>query len=57
MGIFEIVAVTLTLKNIFYLLNFSYIWTALAIGIYLYIHKVKYSIKREIGTECMYEMY
>lgn len=43
--IFITVAVTLylTTDNIFYLLNFTYIGTSLAVGIYLYSHKVKYA--------------
>lgn len=43
--IFIIVAVTLylTTDNLFYLLNFTYIGTSLAVGIYLYSHKVKYA--------------
>ena len=42
---FEAVAVTLwlTLNNLFYLFNFSYIGTCLAIGITLYIKRVKYA--------------
>ena len=42
---FETVAVslTITLKNIFYLFNFSYIGTSLALGLYLYSHKVKWA--------------
>lgn len=43
--IFESIAVTLwlALKNIFYLFNFSYIGTALAIGLALYAKKYKYA--------------
>lgn len=43
--IFETVAVTLwlTLGNIFYLFNFSYIGTCLALGLFLYARKVKYA--------------
>ena len=43
--IFEAVACTLTIttKNRFYLYNFTYIGTCLAIGVYLYAHKVKYA--------------
>lgn len=43
--IFITVAVTLylTTDNLFYLLNFTYIGTSLAVGIYLYSHKVKYA--------------
>ena len=45
--IFEIVAMLLTFftNNKFYLYNFSYIGTCLAIGVYLYVHKVKYARK------------
>lgn len=43
--IFEGIAVvlTLTLHNMFYLFNFSYIGTCLAIGLYLYARKQKYA--------------
>lgn len=43
--IFEAVACTLTIttRNRFYLYNFTYIGTCLAIGVYLYAHKVKYA--------------
>ena len=43
--IFEAVACTLTIttQNRFYLYNFTYIGTCLAIGVYLYAHKVKYA--------------
>lgn len=43
--IFEIIAIALWLKldNIFYLFNFSYIGTCLAIGIFFYTRKVKYA--------------
>lgn len=43
--IFEAIAVVLwvTLKNIFYLFNFSYIGTAIAIGLVLYTKKKKYA--------------
>lgn len=43
--LFEAIAVILwlTLDNLFYLLNFSYIGTCLALGIFLYSHKVKYA--------------
>lgn len=43
--IFEAVALTLwlTLNNIFYLFNFSYIGTCLAAGIFLYTKKIKYA--------------
>ncbi len=43
--IFITIAVTLylTTDNLFYLLNFTYIGTSLAVGIYLYSHKVKYA--------------
>ena len=43
--IFEAVAILLTVftSNKFYLYNFSYIGTCLAIGVYLYAHKVKYA--------------
>lgn len=43
--LFEVIAVTLTLtlRNTFYLLNFSYIGTCLAIGLYLYARKQKYA--------------
>ncbi|HPU00495.1 MAG TPA: 4Fe-4S dicluster domain-containing protein [Bacillota bacterium] len=37
------VALWLTLGNSFYLFNFSYIGTSLALGIFLYIKKVKYA--------------
>ena len=39
--LFEIIAVTLwlSLNNIFYLFNFSYIGTCLSIGIFLYTKK------------------
>lgn len=43
LAIFETVAVTLwlTLDNIFYLLNFSYIGIAISLGIFLYVKKYK----------------
>ena len=43
--IFEALACTLTIttQNRFYLYNFTYIGTCLAIGVYLYAHKVKYA--------------
>lgn len=43
--LFEVVAVTLwlSLNNLFYLFNFSYIGTCLAAGIYLYSRKWKYA--------------
>ena len=43
--IFETIAVTLwlTLDNIFYLFNFSYIGTAIAVGLTLYAQKKKYA--------------
>ncbi len=43
--IFETVAISLflTTKNIFYLLNFTYIGTCVAVGFALMIHKVKYA--------------
>lgn len=43
--LFEAVAVTLwlTLHNIFYLFNFSYIGTCLALGLFFYTKKVKYA--------------
>jgi len=43
--LFEIVAITLwlTMDNVFYLFNFSYIGSCLAIGLLLYSKKVKYS--------------
>ncbi|MBQ9658331.1 MAG: 4Fe-4S binding protein [Clostridia bacterium] len=42
---FEIVAIGLYIgtRNLFYLLNFSYIGTCIAIGSYLYGHNVKYA--------------
>lgn len=45
MAIFEIVAVTLwlTLGNIFYLLNFSYIGFSISLGLFLYIKKYKHA--------------
>lgn len=53
--IFETVAVVLTVftSNMFYLYNFSYIGTCLAIGIYLYVHKFKYArnvVQFAVGT-------
>ena len=43
--IFETIAVTLwiALDNVFYLLNFTYIGTAIALGLILYTHKKKYA--------------
>ncbi|HPL99542.1 MAG TPA: 4Fe-4S binding protein [Bacillota bacterium] len=43
--LFETIAIALwlTLNNIFYLFNFSYIGTCLAIGIFFYIRKMKYA--------------
>ena len=43
--IFEIVATSLLIstKKIFYLLNFTYIGTFVALGIYLMAHKNKYA--------------
>ena len=45
MVIFESIATLLMFFTInkFYLCNFSYIGTCLAIGVYLYVHKVKYA--------------
>ncbi len=42
---FELVAVILylTTKNLFYLLNFSYIGTCITIGSYLYMNNIKYA--------------
>lgn len=42
---FELVAVTLylTTKNLFYLLNFSYIGTCITVGSYLYMNNIKYA--------------
>lgn len=53
--IFEAVAVLLTVftTNKFYLYNFSYIGTCLTIGVYLYVHKVKYArnmVQFAVGT-------
>lgn len=53
--IFETVAVSLTVftKNTFYLYNFSYIGSCLAIGVYLYVRKVKYArnvVQFAVGT-------
>lgn len=53
--IFELVACSLTFftKNKFYLYNFSYIGTCLAVGVYLYVHKVKYArnvVQFAVGT-------
>lgn len=43
--VFEVIAVTLwfALDNIFYLFNFSYIGTAIAVGLVLYGKKKKYA--------------
>ena len=43
--VFEAIAISLwlVLDNIFYLFNFSYIGTAIAIGLILYIQKKKYA--------------
>lgn len=43
--VFEVVAITLwlTLDNLFYLLNFTYIGTAIAVGLALYIAGFKYA--------------
>lgn len=45
LAIFETIAVTLwlTKDNLFYLFNFSYIGCALALGLFLYIRKVKHA--------------
>ncbi len=45
--LFEIIAVSLwlTQDNIFYLYNFTYIGSWLALGIYLYSQKIKYARK------------
>lgn len=53
--IFETVATVLTIftKNTFYLFNFSYIGSCLAIGVYLYVRKVKYArnvVQFAVGT-------
>jgi hypothetical protein len=53
--IFEIVAVSLWLKkdNLFYLLNFSYIGTAIALGVYLFINNYRYArpvVQLLVGT-------
>lgn len=44
-AVFEAIAITLwlTLDNLFYLLNFTYIGGAIAVGLILYIRKVKYA--------------
>lgn len=44
-AIFETLALSLwlTLNNIFYLLNFSYIGSCLAVGLFLFIRKAKYA--------------
>ena len=43
--VFESVAITLyaTTKNIFYLFNFTYIGTCITIGLYMFLHNVKYA--------------
>lgn len=43
--IFEIVAVSLFLstKNLFYLFNFTYIGTCIAVGLYMMGHKKKFA--------------
>ena len=45
---FELVAVILylTTKNLFYLLNFSYIGTCITVGSYLYMNNIKYANRR-----------
>lgn len=43
--IFESIAIVLYIftKNIFYLFNFTYIGSCLAVGVYLYSHHIKYA--------------
>lgn len=53
--LFEAIAVTLwlTLHNVFYLFNFSYIGTCLALGIFFYSKKLKYArniVQFAVGT-------
>ena len=45
LAVFETVAVTLwlTLENIFYLFNFSYIGVSVALGVFLYVRKYKHA--------------
>ena len=45
LAVFETVAVTLwlTLGNIFYLFNFSYIGVSVALGVFLYVRKYKHA--------------
>ena len=55
--IFETIAVTLwlVLDNLFYLFNFSYIGTAIAVGLVLYQQKKK--IRPECGAVCSRHVY
>ena len=45
LAIFETIAVTLwlTMDNMFYLFNFSYIGISISLGIFLFIKKYKYA--------------
>ena len=45
LAIFETIAVTLwlTMDNLFYLFNFSYIGISISLGIFLFIKKYKYA--------------
>ena len=45
LAIFETIAVTLwlTMDNLFYLFNFSYIGMSISLGIFLFIKKYKYA--------------
>lgn len=57
--IFETIAVALwfTLDNIFYLFNFSYIGTAIAVGLVLYQQKKKYArnvVQFAVGMYMLY---
>ena len=47
--LFEAVAVTLwlTLKDMFYFFNFTYIGTALSIGVFFYAKKYKFARKKQ----------
>ncbi|MGE4214034.1 MAG: 4Fe-4S binding protein [Anaerotignaceae bacterium] len=54
-GLFETIAVTLwlVLDNIFYLFNFSYIGTCVALGMFLYLKNLKYArniVQFAVGT-------
>ena len=62
LAVFETIAITLwrTKGNIFYLFNFSYIGCSIALGMFLFIRKYKYS-RQVFGPagcfSCLFSIY